>query len=115
MPKFTDELFARVPPHVVLSDLLLVQVKPKGETRLPCVWPWEHRRSDLHPSASANGEKGFYVCNGCGLRGDVVSLAVELGYASDVRAAIRWLRSKYGLTARARPPEGTLEPGSGSR
>lgn len=104
MSAFTDELFAVVPAHRVLSDLLLVTVRPKGETPMRCVHDFKHRRGDRHRSANANGEKGLYICNSaaCGLRGDVVKLAVELGYASTVPDAIHWLRRKYGLPERVR-------------
>lgn len=119
MPRFTDELFQTVSPADVLSDLLKVPIEPRGETRVRCPLPWLHRRDDIHASATANGERGLYMCHGCGLRGDVVSLVVGLGHAPDVQSAIRWLREKYELPrvnrgSRAAPRESGSTSNSGA-
>ena len=104
---FTDELYAAVPPHRVMAELLGVDIRAKGETRVPCVRPQNHTHGDRNPNLSINGELGVYWCH-CGAQGDAVQLVVELALASDAASAIRFLREKYhvnGLRTSVHPKE----------
>jgi hypothetical protein len=113
MRQFTQELFEKVPPHAVLTDLLHVSVRPDGETILSCFRAEIHTRQDRHRSATANGGTGLYHCFACGKGFDVVTLAVALGHARDRVAAIHWLREKYRLPRARRSWRSAVESRTG--
>jgi hypothetical protein len=112
--KFTDELFRHVAPHVVLSDLLGVEVRPQGESSVRCINAGAHTNGDAAPSASANGAAGLYHCFACGLKGDVVDLVRQIEALPSTAEAIAWLRQRYGVQGDVagvdRGPKATATP-----
>ncbi len=92
--RFTDELYAVAPAHVVLSDLLGQTIPSKGEVVVPCFNSGGHTHGSQNPNLRVNGGTGLYACH-CGVKGDVVDLCIALGNALSKPGAMNWLRERH--------------------
>ena len=70
-PQFLDELRARISVSEVIAPKVKLTRRGRESTGL-C--PFHNEKT---PSFTANDDKGFYHCFGCGAHGDIISFAME--------------------------------------
>ncbi|NKB49393.1 MAG: DNA primase [Alphaproteobacteria bacterium] len=70
-PQFLDELRARIAVSEVIAPKVKLTRRGRESTGL-C--PFHNEKT---PSFTANDDKGFYHCFGCGAHGDIISFAME--------------------------------------
>lgn len=87
---FTDELRARLSVVDVVGRV--VPLTRKGQNYWGCC-PFHNEKT---PSFSANEEKGFYHCFGCGEHGDIISFTMKHNNM-DFKSAIAELANMAGL------------------
>ncbi len=97
-PQFLDELRARVPISSVVGRR--VKLTRKGR-EFQGLCPFHNEKT---PSFTANEDKGFYHCFGCGAHGDAIGFEMRIGHLSFTEAVER-LAAEAGLEVPKASPE----------
>jgi DNA primase len=97
-PQFLDELRARISISEVIAPKVRLTRRGRESTGL-CPF-----HSEKTPSFTANDDKGFYHCFGCGAHGDIISFVMETEGLS-FPEAVEKLAGMAGLAVPRQSPE----------
>ena len=97
-PQFLDELRARISVSEVIAPK--VRLTRRGRESLG-LCPFHNEKT---PSFTANDEKGFYHCFGCGAHGDIISFTMETE-GLNFPEAVEKLAGMAGLPVPRQSPE----------
>ena len=97
-PQFLDELRARISISEVIAPKVRLTRRGRESTGL-C--PFHNEKT---PSFTANDDKGFYHCFGCGAHGDIISFTMETEGLS-FPEAVEKLAGMAGLAVPRQSPE----------
>ncbi len=97
-PQFLDELRARISVSEVIAPKVRLTRRGRESTGL-C--PFHNEKT---PSFTANDDKGFYHCFGCGAHGDIISFVMETEGLS-FPEAVEKLAAMAGLAVPRQSPE----------
>ena len=97
-PQFLDELRARISVSEVIAPKVRLNRRGRESTGL-C--PFHNEKT---PSFTANDDKGFYHCFGCGAHGDIISFTMETE-GLNFPEAVEKLAGMAGLPVPRQSPE----------
>ena len=97
-PQFLDELRARISVSEVIASK--VRLNRRGRESIG-LCPFHNEKT---PSFTANDDKGFYHCFGCGAHGDIISFTMETE-GLNFPEAVEKLAGMAGLPVPRQTPE----------